>query len=135
MFSYLSTKIAAAAISVCLLALSLFAQSGVKPPPHPSPTPPSDETSKEKSEPLPVPDIKYEVIGPKTVVDFMYALKAAGKRGFRLDKITALPTGMGQTRLEQIGMTVLAGIVKFDGTAIYDYNFFSAESYPEPDNK
>lgn len=117
-----------------IFSVTVFAQSGVKPAdPTPNATP-AVETVDPRG-PIPEPKAKYEFVGPKTVVDFMYELKAAGSRGFRLDKITALPTGSADSAGEQTQMTVLAATVKFDGKRRYDYNFFAAEGEPDPHKK
>lgn len=84
---------------------------------------------------IPKPQAVYEYIAPRTIVDFMYAVKEAGQRGFRLDKLTAVPSGEAETSKEKAGRTVLAGIVRYDGENRYDYNFFFAEGEKAPDNK
>lgn len=127
-------------ITLCL-SFSIFvsltiAQSGK--PIESKPVPPVQELQSDKAEAkkeIPLPKANYELIEPKTVVDFMYALRDAGKRGFRLEKVTALPSGSADTSKEKVSLTVLAGIVKFDGKKQYDYNFFSAEGEGSPDGK
>jgi len=86
--------------------------------------PPADAELKDK---LKKPDATYEFITPRNIYYFMFALKEAGKRGFKLDKLTALPgVGIEVDKQKLIG-TVLTGTVKFDGEKRYDYNFFFAE--------
>jgi hypothetical protein len=84
---------------------------------------------------IPKPPAVYEYLAPQTIVNFMYAVKEAGQRGFRLDKLTAVPSGEAETSKEKAGRTVLAGIVCYDGENRYDYNFFFAEGEKEPDAK
>ncbi|HEX8369812.1 MAG TPA: hypothetical protein VF604_14795 [Pyrinomonadaceae bacterium] len=84
---------------------------------------------------IPKPQAVYEYLAPQSIVNFMYAVKEAGQRGFRLDKLTAVPSGEAGTSKEKAGRTVLAGIVRYDGENRYDYNFFFAEGEKEADNK
>lgn len=84
---------------------------------------------------IPKPQAVYEYVAPRTIIDFMNALKEAGQRGFRLDKVTTVPSGGAETSKEKAGRTVLAGVVRYDGENRYDYNFFFAEGEKEPDNK
>src|SRR5215203_1672001 len=63
----------------------------------------------------------------------MLALKEAGRRGFKLDKVTSLPSGDYETSKQKAKGLVLAGTVKYDGESRYDYNFFFAEGEENPE--
>ncbi len=84
---------------------------------------------------IPKPKAMYEYVAPQPIVEFMLALKEAGKRGFRLNKVTALPSGAADTSREKANQTVLAGILRFDGEIRYDYNFFFAEGGQKADDR
>lgn len=113
-----------------------FGQSGrrVETPPET----PVQELKSDKEKPkteIPKPESNYEIIGPKTISSFLEDLKTAGKRGFRLEKFTVLPTGSGNNFNEKVESTVLAGIVKFDGKNGFDYSYLSTESEIDPASK
>jgi len=95
----------------------------------------SDKTIENKTPEIPKPQFLYEYIAPRTIVDFMYALKDAGQRGFRLDKLTVIPSAEAETSKQKAGRTILAGTIRYDGENRYDYNFFFAEGEKEPDTK
>lgn len=72
----------------------------------------------------------YEYISPRHVYLFIQALKKAGERGYRLDRMTSLPSSV--TGADEEG-SVLAGFVKYDGERRFDYNFFYAEGEKDPE--
>lgn len=125
---------------LCFLGLNgslTFAQSGKTPDPQPIAPVQETETDKKMATAAEIPQPKavYEYIAPQNIVNFMLTLKEAGKRGFKLDKVTAIPSGLAETSKEKAYQTVLAGIVRFDGENRYDYNFFFAEGKETPDAK
>lgn len=79
------------------------------------------------------PKANYEYIAPQNIRNFMLALKEAGKRGFRLDKMTTLRGGEYDSSKQKANAAVIAGIVKFDGENRFDYNFFFAEGEENPE--
>ncbi len=82
---------------------------------------------------IPAPKANYELIAPQNIRDFMVALKEAGTRGFRLDKMTTLKSGDYETSKKKANATVISGIVRFDGESRFDYNFFFAEGEKDPE--
>lgn len=129
--------VCALCLAVFITSSSAFAQSGR--PVEPKPIAPVQETQTDKqmaaTAEIPKPKALYEYLAPQNIVDFMLTLKEAGKRGFKLDKVTAIPSGLAETSREKANQTVLAGIVRFDGESRYDYNFFFAEGRETPDDK
>lgn len=77
----------------------------------------------------------YRYAAPENIVDFMKTIKDAGARGYRLDKmtITNLSHYYATSSKKQVGRTFLAGILKKDENATYDYNFFFAEGEDDPE--
>lgn len=82
---------------------------------------------------IPAPKANYEFIEPQNIRDFMVALKEAGMRGFRLDKMTTLKNGDYESSRKKAKGTVLSGVVRFDGENRFDYNFFFAEGEKDPE--
>ena len=82
---------------------------------------------------IPTPKANYEFIAPRNIRDFMVALKEAGTRGFRLDKMTTMRSGYYESSKQKANATVLAGVVRFDGESRFDYNFFFAEGEDDPE--
>lgn len=120
--------------SLCLITTA-FAQSSNPVEPQPSqPVQPAVISAETKpAEEIPKPKQTYEYIEPQNIVNFMQALQEAGKRGFKLDKITAMPSSEAYSSKGKAKGTILAGIVKFDGESRYDYNFFFAEGEDDPE--
>jgi hypothetical protein len=119
-------------VSFFSLAAAAFPQSGKSETNTPIQeiTVPTDNKPKDE---IPRPKANYEYLAPQNIRDFMLALKEAGKRGFRLDKLTTLSGTYVETSQQKASATVLAGIVKFDGESRYDYNFFFAEGEDDPE--
>jgi hypothetical protein len=92
-----------------------------------------DAQSENPENKVPAPKAFYEYISPRNTRDFMIALKDAGKRGFRFDKMTTVPVSEPDADKKKKKEMVLAGIVKYDGANRYDYNFFFAEAEENPD--
>lgn len=82
---------------------------------------------------IPTPKANYEFIAPQNIRDFMVALKEAGARGFRLDKMTTMRSGDYESSRKKANATVLSGVVRFDGESRFDYNFFFAEGEKDPE--
>ena len=77
----------------------------------------------------------YEYAAPENILDFMKTLKDAGSRGYRLDKMTVTnqTNYSASSAKKQVGRTFLAGILKKDDEATFDYNFFFAEGEDDPE--
>lgn len=85
-------------------------------------------------EEIPEPQAFYEYVAPQNIRDFMLTLREAGKRGFKLQKLTTLSGNYAATSSKkQVDRTVLAGILKFDGENRFDYDFFFAEGEDDPE--
>jgi hypothetical protein len=119
-------------ISIFCFVIQVSAQSGNKETKVPIQeiTVPVEDKSKDE---IKKPKAEYEFISPRNIYYFMLALKEAGRRGFKLDKLTSLPgVGIEVDNQKLIG-TVMAGTVKFDGVHRYDYNFFFGEGEKDPE--
>jgi hypothetical protein len=77
----------------------------------------------------------YEYAAPENILDFMKTLKDAGGRGYRLDKMTVTnqTNYHASSAKKQVGRTFLAGILKKEDEATFDYNFFFAEGEDDPE--
>lgn len=77
----------------------------------------------------------YEYAAPENILDFMKTLKDAGGRGFRLHKLTVTnqTNSYASSAKKQVGRTFLAGVLKKDDEATFDYNFFFAEGEDDPE--
>ncbi len=77
----------------------------------------------------------YEYAAPENILDFMKTLRDAGGRGYRLDKMTVTnqTNYSASSAKKQVGRTFLAGILKKDDEATFDYNFFFAEGEDDPE--
>ena len=84
---------------------------------------------------IPQPKALYEYIAPRKIFDFIRVTNEAGKRGFKLAKVTAVPSGSADSSDEKAYESVLAAVVRFDGEARYEYDFFFAEEKTPPDEK
>lgn len=112
-----SLRFACWSMSLLIAAATAFAQS----------------TETKSQNDIPDPKARYEYVAPQNIVEFMHALKEAGKRGFRLDKMTVVPGSSGYSSKAKAKGMMLAGLVKFDGETRYDYNFFFAEGEDDPE--
>lgn len=77
----------------------------------------------------------YQYAAPENILDFMKTIKDAGARGYRLDKLTVTNQSNSQasSAKKQVGKTFLAGILKKENEAAFDYNFFFAEGEDDPE--
>lgn len=93
------------------------------------------QTDKPAAGDISPPKALYEFVAPRKIFDFIRVLNEAGKRGFKLAKVTAVPSGSAESSDEKAYETVLAAIARFDGESRYEYDFFFAEENLPPDVK
>ncbi|MBC7797451.1 MAG: hypothetical protein H7Z37_11310 [Pyrinomonadaceae bacterium] len=120
-----------------MLAQNVFAQSGqqvekapVKPvqgTPIETVEPKKTVEVKDKPADIPKPKFLYEYISPRNTFDFLLAIQKGGKRGFRIEQITAVPGGSDDVN------GAFAGVMKFYGETQYEYDFIFAENVDNPE--
>lgn len=93
------------------------------------------QTDKPAPSEIAPPKALYEFVAPRKIFDFMRVVNEAGKRGFKLDKVTAVPSGSADSSDEKAYESVLSAILRFDGETRYEYDFFFAEEKTPPDEK
>ena len=133
-----SNRLIVAGLCLALCVWSASAQSGrinnysKSKPSGASPTATAGVQTASAAKPIPL-FARTEYIAPERIDYLLNKLKEAGRRGFRLDKITACPSPyISGTSREKARVVPLSATVKYANGQKYDYDAFYAEDQTDP---